>query len=1735
MGKIGNLWFDVNLKDNTDRDYSKIRKRLMAEMKQPLDVETRVKLKMPPKVAEEVFRSPSREAEKLAQNIQRVQSALDRLATLESRVRLNMKFGDGGEGYGKALGQIKQLENALKALDRNDTSAVRGATGSGFTRQLNEIRMLTQEQDRLNRAQQRQAAENTRRLQAQATEQARLNELTRRMTAEYSIQGGILNRMNGMMSNYLSVYAAGRFLGQVIQIGGEFEKQRIALESILGSASKAEAIFSQIKTLAVESPFEFKELASYTKQLSAFSVPYEELYDTTKRLADISAGLGVDMGRIILAYGQVRSAAFLRGQELRQFTEAGIPLVDELAKKFSELEGRAVSAGEVFDRISRRMVSFEMVKDVLWGLTSEGGQFFEMQERLAESLAGKWSNLRDSFDIMLSEIAEGANGPLKGVLELLTRLMNNWERVALTLASVVAIYGSYRAAVMFSNAATAISVLRHNGLAKAATMAAQALNGEAVATANLNRQSAVMITRLNGVKKALSGIGTAGWIGLAIGAVISLVAWMVNAKREANELRDALDEIGERGRSSADVEIARYRQLAEKIEEAGAGTKERADLIAEMNQRFGNYLPNLLNEADANEKVRESIDAVTEAIKRRQQAESYEEGLSKINEKYTGEMSDLREELEGDVRRYYGFENGEEKSFTRDLMERTKAVENYQEAWEEFLRLEELYNATPTGERTGGGIAKRLFDYLEIQEEERNAISGFESLLNGTMFKGLELYAARIKEIEKAYEEIGEESANTLEAQRAVKLAMYEEMLGVFPEETDDKYINDYKAKIKREIEALMKEVPGWVKEAERIGGADSLLGTLVPREGERDDVLDYIKRVAKEYDEAMKEIAERENVSGAGDPGSMQKLEDARKRLEGMEEIAKVLRISWDDFLGSSKKSTGGDPELEALKERLRLMKEAYGVYEKFQRLVGDEKAARITGGMFDGVFPGGVSREAYRGGMMDMEKELRQMAPGKERDSLLNDIVKTRMGLDEEELRESLDGVKEMIAETVENWDFYKDLKEKGVSTDKAMVLAFGGKVDFKNVVEELREELRKALEGSGVSVAEVMGMDGKEVKLRFGEDSTVAAFHEEIKKQEKEMLSDTDRMIAEVLAKYATYYERRKAMEEEFEKERDTLVSQGASEESLANLEYAKEEALAKLDEEVAMKNEEFQRWAAQIAEMGIDALKSELEKAKKLLAEMEKSDPTNPKNAEARAGINIIEEAIAEYEPGEVDRDWQKLYRTLQKVEKEFKEVGDAIGGAAGEAIGAAGEITTSLLSMVNGIITLSTSGIHSVEGVSKAAATAIKAVETASVILAIVSAALNVATKIVNFFKDDDGMKEYERTKEIYEGYIDTLDRVIDKQLELAESLGGKNAQNAYEEAKKLYDSQAEAAREVGKAYLNAGASKGFLGIGSSSSHGVKMRNNITAEAWTQAADALGMSVNEFKDLLGGRMTGLFDLEYDQLVTLMEKSPLFWAQLDEEARNYLNSIIEYGDAVVEASGEAINQLMGDGFASAAEDMGDSIAEAFQTGEEAAWQFNDVVREVLEDMAVNMARELYLKEVFSDLQDDVEQLTGTYKGNKWFGQDNFMGDLVNAAYMTDLKSLMERYNGRLEGAEENYEKFLEMMQTTFGDYDLFQPDKSGSNSLSRGIANITEDQADLLASYINAMRQDLSVVRLLWERFNTMFMENGNLIAEQQLEQLNRIAENTARNAEAAEDMRDLLTRATTSGSGVKVNV
>ena len=284
--------------------------------------------------------------------------------------------------------------------------------------------------------------------------QKRINAQIERATKGYESQSRILNELKGYALGYLSIHGASQLLSSLVRVTGEFELQKTTLAAMLGDLNTAEGIITRIQGLAVESPFQFKELTTYAKQLSAFSVPAQELYDTTKMLADVSAGLGVGMDRIVLAYGQVRSAAFLRGQEVRQFTEAGIPILDELAKQFTELEGRVVSTSEVFDKISKRLVPFEMVAKVFKDMTSEGGKFYNMQEVQAETLRGKISNLKDAYEVMLNEIGKGQSENLKGAVDWARRLMQNYEETGRTLTELVTAYGIYKTALAAITLAT---------------------------------------------------------------------------------------------------------------------------------------------------------------------------------------------------------------------------------------------------------------------------------------------------------------------------------------------------------------------------------------------------------------------------------------------------------------------------------------------------------------------------------------------------------------------------------------------------------------------------------------------------------------------------------------------------------------------------------------------------------------------------------------------------------------------------------------------------------------------------------------------------------------------------------------------------------------------------------------------------------------------------------------------------------------------------------------------------------------------------------------------------------------------------------------------------------------------------------------------------------------------------------------------------------------------------------
>ncbi|WP_373194882.1 replicative DNA helicase [Phocaeicola vulgatus] len=419
MADLGNLYFDILFRDKTAEQRKKLKAEITKDLQAKLDVGFDKK-----KLVGDMKTLLQSEKFKINVVVDKASTTQAVRAALQA-AGLNTNFTASDLRAAKAAAiQTKAEASAAAARELARQRAARAAKAE------------------LDLANARERSANAARRHMTAT----LN-MNGAMNSQLSIVGQLRNEFLGLYS----IYAAQNFLRAVVDIGGELENQKIAMASILQDEGKATTIFNQIKKLAVASPFGVMDLNQYAKQLSAYSIPYNELYDTMKRLADISAGVGVDMGRIILAFGQIKVAKFLKGTELRQLTEANIPMVDKLAERFSKLEGRIVSAGEVLDMISKKKVTFEDVKDVLWELTDDGGMFNNMQEVLSESVKSKWKNLADAIDIMLGDIAESMGSTLKWTAESLITLAQNWKELVPAIEAAVGAFGFWKAAMLVNS------------------------------------------------------------------------------------------------------------------------------------------------------------------------------------------------------------------------------------------------------------------------------------------------------------------------------------------------------------------------------------------------------------------------------------------------------------------------------------------------------------------------------------------------------------------------------------------------------------------------------------------------------------------------------------------------------------------------------------------------------------------------------------------------------------------------------------------------------------------------------------------------------------------------------------------------------------------------------------------------------------------------------------------------------------------------------------------------------------------------------------------------------------------------------------------------------------------------------------------------------------------------------------------------------------------------------------
>ena len=618
--------------------------------------------------------------------------------------------------------------------------------------------------------------------------------------------------------------------------------------------------------------------------------------------------------------------------------------------------------------------------------------------------------------------------------------------------------------------------------------------------------------------------------------------------------------------------------------------------------------------------------------------------------------------------------------------------------------------------------------------------------------------------------------------------------------------------------------------------------------------------------------------------------------------------------------------------------------------------------------------------------------------------------------------------------------------------------------------------------------------------------------------------------VAKEFQGYLDKRKSIEEEFARKREALFKSGASSETIQESDYQEQEALKQVDLLFAQRERDFQVWASQIADMSLEELRRLLIDAQAELMKLEISEPDNGADlAKYRAMIIKIREEIDKIKGKESggktdtgERDWAELYKVLTRVNDAFIDIGDTVGGVAGDIIKQAGTITTSMLQMVNAI---------------NAVGAAASSMEKASVILTAISAGLKVVTGLFSIFNRTDYMKEFRNeTAKLNEelrmlkenaridsgahdtifgddAWRNTVDNIhaandaLKEYNQTLEDIANRKYYSSFDSENGLWGD-----RDMDRGYIKE-MKKDFDDAADSIAN---MQVQIRHSTWfrkakyTSLKDAVPELFNEDDTI---NMTALDEFIDSDI----------YAKLSEQDKAYLQEMINnwhlYQDAVT-----AVNEYLTDIFGELGSSMMDALVDAFENGTDAAQAFTDSVSDMLEKLATNMIYSLTLGDLFEEAQQKAEEIMG----NENISDEEMFKE------MTDLMGWIT--DSAIE-AQSDANKYLEAWKDIAAErgFDIFSPDedvKQSQSGLSSSIQGGTEDTANLSGSYLNAIRQDVSVQRNLMENIGSNLLPTISITAQAQLQQLNAIAANTLANANAAQRIDEALSSVITTGSGGK---
>lgn len=928
-----------------------------------------------------------------------------------------------------------------------------------------------------------------------AKQQEKLAEAAYRGSNAFKNQDGYVSRLVKRLAVYASFQYTSQFLTNIREVTAQFELQRISLGAIIQDQQKANQIFAEIKSFALTSPLKILDLTKYAKQVAAYGFAADRVFDVTKRLADISVGLGVDMGRLTLAVSQIKAATVLKASELRQLTETGLPMLDLLSKKLTETQGKLVSAADVMDLISKRAISYEMVEEILYDLTDAGGMFYNMQVKQSQTLFGMWSKLGDAAAIMYDQIGNTSsiNAGMKLAIRSIESMMRNWKTTARVLDSVAVAMAVY--IVGLKNAAVASKALT-----------------SAVALENLAHQQQIIrtpkiiagIIGINNAKKIstlLTGLHTKAVLSEAAATnVLTKGFWKLTAAMLANPWVAAASAIALVGVALfhfiGNTETAAER--AEKLNNSVASLKNLDDTTKPLIDTYNE----LINKTERTAEEQKKLSEVTHELAKQYPGaitaignfgEEVDLAADKLNMLYQAEkqarMDNTRFELEQTEKKIKEVEAEIEK-YQQQLASGEKTI--YKRLGDSGLRTKKV---VPLTEEDKGNILKRI-DELRFGEDGQSGLFGLQQsaeaarralgLLPSEAAQAVEKFGAWKKRLTEFNKEVG-----------GVKVRLF-----------DDSTINQF--------------------------------GTL-------EEALDAAAKKYKEAAESVEKYHEtlKKGVAGLGQE-QFDKISAERDEAQATKELSEEMLKFYNAFSLALKAMFGkggrqSDPRLQNLKEEISLTKKLYDEYHKLEKQIGATKAAekiqqiysntiktlQDRAGKYGFTFELPFTDENLKSNMqhfIDKMKELQKLRDkkgkplfpniGKEIDEAVAQLEDVDLNSLQKTLEKKLKGLSDRISRTKTAKEFYEKILEQtgdiNIATRVSMsIYGSTGEELFNDTVEQIREAFKTGSEEHPIDLDISAAIDLKNQRIDY---KKLADIYEKYQNEIIEKRRDTAKKIAQ-----------------------------------------------------------------------------------------------------------------------------------------------------------------------------------------------------------------------------------------------------------------------------------------------------------------------------------------------------------------------------------------------------------------------------------------------------------------------------------------------------------------------------------------------------------------------------------------------------------------------------------------------